>query len=75
MSGSKTITGNHSGIQSIQLPIVGWTATTSASWYHLGPKYGGKEGDRINDHHLNLEKKQKARAGLITKHAEGHGND
>jgi len=24
----------------------------SAPWYHLGPQYGGKEGDRINDHHL-----------------------
>ena len=33
----------------------------SAPWYHLGPQYGGKEGDRINDHHLSLAEKQKAR--------------
>lgn len=33
----------------------------SAPWYHLGLQYGGKEGDRINDHHLTLEKKRKAR--------------
>jgi hypothetical protein len=35
----------------------------SAPWYHLGPEYGGKEGDRINDHHLTLEEKRKARKG------------
>ncbi|MBK5942671.1 restriction endonuclease subunit M [Halorhodospira halophila] len=33
----------------------------SAPWYHLGPQYGGKEGDRINDHHLSLADKQAAR--------------
>ncbi|OPX19182.1 MAG: restriction endonuclease subunit M, partial [Desulfobacca sp. 4484_104] len=33
----------------------------SAPWYHLGPQYGGKEGDRINDHHLTLEEKRQAR--------------
>ena len=33
----------------------------SAPWYHLGPEYGGKEGDRINDHHLSLDEKRKAR--------------
>jgi len=33
----------------------------SAPWYRLGPQYGGNEGDRINDHHLTLEEKQKAR--------------
>ncbi|KAF1704223.1 Eco57I restriction-modification methylase domain-containing protein [Pseudoxanthomonas kaohsiungensis] len=33
----------------------------SAPWYHLGPQYGGKQGDRINDHHLSLAEKQKAR--------------
>ena len=33
----------------------------SAPWYHLGPEYGGKEGDRINDHHLSLAEKQAAR--------------
>ena len=32
----------------------------SAPWYHLGPEYDGKEGDRINDHHLTLEEKQAA---------------
>ena len=33
----------------------------SAPWYQLGPHYGGKEGDRINDHHLSLAEKQAAR--------------
>jgi len=33
----------------------------SAPWYHLGPLYGGKEGDRINDHHLTLAEKRAAR--------------
>jgi hypothetical protein len=33
----------------------------SAPWYALGPKYGGKLGDRINDHHLSLDEKRKAR--------------
>ncbi len=33
----------------------------SAPWYNLGPEYGGNEGDRINDHHLKLEEKKKAR--------------
>ena len=30
----------------------------SAPWYNLGPQSGGKEGDRINDHHLSLAEKQ-----------------
>jgi hypothetical protein len=34
----------------------------SAPWYHLGPQYGGKEGDRINDHHLTLAEKRAARS-------------
>ncbi len=33
----------------------------SAPWYHLGPQYGGHEGDRINDHHLTLAEKRTAR--------------
>ena len=33
----------------------------SAPWYHLGLQYGGREGDRINDHHLSLTKKRVAR--------------
>jgi len=33
----------------------------SAPWYELGLQYDGKVGDRINDHHLSLEEKQKAR--------------
>jgi len=33
----------------------------SVPWYHLGPSYGGKEGDRINDHHLTLAEKRAAR--------------
>ena len=34
---------------------------SSAPWYHLGPEYGGKEGDRINDHHLSIAEKKAAR--------------
>jgi hypothetical protein len=33
----------------------------SAPWYTLGLQYGGKEGDRINDHHLSLAKKLSAK--------------
>lgn len=36
----------------------------SAPWYELGLKYGGKVGDRINDHHLTLDEKRSARAKL-----------
>ena len=32
----------------------------SAPWYDLGPEYGGKKGDRINDHHLSLKEKMAA---------------
>ncbi|MDD2989685.1 MAG: hypothetical protein PHI64_12080 [Zoogloea sp.] len=34
----------------------------SAPWYELGLQYGGKVGDRINDHHLTLAEKCAARA-------------
>jgi hypothetical protein len=37
------------------------TDVASAPWFHLGPEYGGKEGDRINDHHLTLAEKKAAR--------------
>lgn len=37
------------------------TDVESAPWYHLGLEYGGKEGDRINEHHLSLEEKRKAK--------------
>lgn len=33
----------------------------SAPWFNLGPMFAGKEGDRINDHHLSLDEKLKAR--------------
>jgi hypothetical protein len=33
----------------------------SAPWYGLGLQYGGKVGDRVNDHHLSLADKRKAR--------------
>jgi hypothetical protein len=33
----------------------------SAPWYELGLQYGGKIGDRINDHHLSLDAKRAAR--------------
>lgn len=36
----------------------------SAPWYELGLQYGGKVGDRINDHHLTLAEKQAAREKL-----------
>ena len=47
-------------------PNIKWTKdrgkdVASAPWYHLGTIYGGNEGDRINDHHLTLEEKRKAR--------------
>jgi len=34
---------------------------SSAPWYELGLQYGGKVGDRINDHHLTLAEKRAAR--------------
>jgi hypothetical protein len=37
------------------------TDVATAPWYHLGPHYGGKPGDRINDHHTTLAEKQAAR--------------
>lgn len=37
------------------------TDIPSAPWYELGVQYGGKLGDRINDHHLSLADKRKAR--------------
>lgn len=37
------------------------TDVASAPWYHLGLEYGGKEGDRINDHHITLAEKKAAR--------------
>lgn len=33
----------------------------SAPWYSLGPQYNGKEGDRINNHHLSLAEKRAAK--------------
>ena len=33
----------------------------SAPWYTLGLQYGGKEGDRINDHHLTMAEKRASR--------------
>jgi hypothetical protein len=48
-------------------PKINWnkdrgTDVKSAPWYLLGPQYSGKEGDRINDHHLSLAEKQPSRA-------------
>jgi hypothetical protein len=40
------------------------TDVASAPWFHLGPEYRGKEGDRINDHHLTIAKKKAAREKL-----------
>jgi len=36
----------------------------SAPWYHLGPRYGGRKGDRINDHHLTLDVKRRSKVGF-----------
>lgn len=37
------------------------TDVESAPWYDLGLEYGGKQGDRINDHHLTLAEKKAAK--------------
>jgi len=37
------------------------TDVASAPWFDLGLEYGGKQGDRINDHHLTLNEKKTAR--------------
>ena len=47
-------------------PNVKWTKdrgkdVESAPWYTLGLEHEGKEGDRINDHHLTLADKHAAR--------------
>ena len=47
-------------------PNIKWTKdrgkdVESAPWYTLGLEYEGKEGDRINDHHLTLAEKRAAR--------------
>lgn len=47
-------------------PNIKWTKdrgadVASAPWYDLGLEYDGKQGDRINDHHLSLAEKRKAR--------------
>jgi len=47
-------------------PNINWNKdrgkdVASAPWYHLGPKYGGNEGDRINNHHLTIQEKLAAR--------------
>ena len=40
------------------------TDVESAPWYNLGLEYGGKQGDRINEHHLSLSVKREARMKL-----------
>lgn len=40
------------------------TDVESAPWYNLGLEYGGKHGDRINEHHLSLSVKREARMKL-----------
>jgi hypothetical protein len=37
------------------------TDVPSAPWFHLGPQFDGKPGDRINDHHTSLAEKRAAR--------------
>jgi hypothetical protein len=48
-------------------PRINWSRDrgadpATAPWYYLGPDYGGKLSDRINDHHLTLAEKRAARA-------------
>ncbi|WP_206838932.1 Eco57I restriction-modification methylase domain-containing protein [Marinobacterium iners] len=55
------------GILRVKPTSIKWTKdrgkdVPSAPWYHLGLEYGGKEGDRINEHHLTLAEKQAARS-------------
>jgi hypothetical protein len=57
------------GVLRSKIPSIKWTKdrgadVESAPWYHLGPHYGGKEGDRINEHHLSLAEKKAAREKL-----------
>ena len=47
-------------------PNINWkmdrgTDPHDAPWYELGPEYGEKKGARINDHHLSLQEKRRAR--------------
>jgi hypothetical protein len=47
-------------------PKINWnkdrgTDVESAPWYNLGLQYGGKKGDRINDHHLGLDERRNSR--------------
>ncbi len=37
------------------------TDAPSAPWFDLGLRYGGKPGDRINDHHTTLAEKRAVR--------------
>jgi hypothetical protein len=46
------------------------TDVESAPWYDLGLEYGGKQGDRINDHHLTLAEKKAARLEENNKEAK-----
>lgn len=43
----------------------------SAPWYKLGTKYGGKEGDRINDPHLSLAEKRAVKNISISTNSGG----
>lgn len=54
-----------------ETPNIHWrkdrgTDVATAPWYHLGPHYGGKPGDRINDHYTTLVEKQAAREKMKT---------
>ncbi len=54
------------GVLRNKITSIKWTKdrgadVESAPWYHLGPQYGGKESDRINEHHLSLAEKKAAR--------------
>lgn len=51
-------------------PNINWVKdrgkdVVSAPWFKLGAKYGGLEGDRINDHHLSFAEKHDARTNSV----------
>lgn len=41
------------------------TDVASAPWFDLGLEYGGKQGDRINEHHLSLTVKRAAKEAKV----------
>jgi hypothetical protein len=64
---AKDMSKKDAGVLRIK-PNIKWgkdrgTDVETAPWYSLGLEYGGKQGDRINDHHTTLQEKTEARNG------------